>query len=66
MRKKNAGLGRGLDAIFLENSLENTTAGGENVITILKLSMEGTCRRTLSLLSGLPSWYSTSFSSRGS
>lgn len=39
MRKKNAGLGRGLDAIFLENSLENTTAGGENVITILKLSM---------------------------
>ena len=39
MRKKNAGLGRGLDAIFLENSLEKTTAGGENVITILKLSM---------------------------
>ena len=39
MRKKNAGLGRGLDAIFLENSLENTTAGGENIITILKLSM---------------------------
>lgn len=39
MRKKNAGLGRGLDAIFLENSLEKTTAGGENIITILKLSM---------------------------
>ena len=39
MRKKNSGLGRGLDAIFLENSLEKTTAGGENVITILKLSM---------------------------
>ena len=39
MRKKNSGLGCGLDAIFLENSLEKTTAGGENVITILKLSM---------------------------
>lgn len=39
MRKKNSGLGRGLDAIFLENSLEKTTAGGENIITILKLSM---------------------------
>ena len=39
MRKKNAGLGRGLDAIFLENSIEQTTAGGENVITILKTSM---------------------------
>ena len=39
MRKKNSGLGRGLDAIFLDNSLEETTAGGENVITILKLSM---------------------------
>ena len=38
MRKKNAGLGRGLDAIFLDNSLNETT-GGENVITILKLSM---------------------------
>ena len=39
MRKKNSGLGRGLDAIFLDNSLEETTAGGENIITILKLSM---------------------------
>ncbi len=39
MRKKNAGLGRGLDAIFLDNSLDETTAGGENIITILKLSM---------------------------
>ena len=39
MRKKNAGLGRGLDAIFLENSLEKTTDGGENIITILKTSM---------------------------
>ncbi len=38
MRKKNAGLGRGLDAIFLDNSLEETTSG-ENIITILKLSM---------------------------
>ena len=39
MRKKNSGLGRGLDAIFLENSLEKTTAGGENIITMLKLAM---------------------------
>ena len=39
MRKKNSGLGRGLDAIFLDNSLNETTAGGENIITILKLSM---------------------------
>lgn len=39
MRKKNSGLGRGLDAIFLDNSLDETTAGGENIITILKLSM---------------------------
>ena len=38
MRKKNSGLGRGLDAIFLDNSLEETTSG-ENIITILKLSM---------------------------
>ena len=39
MRKKNAGLGRGLDAIFLDNSLNDKTTGGENIITVLKLSM---------------------------
>ena len=39
MRKKNAGLGRGLDAIFLDNSLDDKAAGGENIITVLKLSM---------------------------
>lgn len=39
MRKKNSGLGRGLDAIFLDNSLEDKNKSGENVITMLKLSM---------------------------
>ena len=39
MAKKNSGLGRGLDAIFLDNSLSESRASGENVITILKLSM---------------------------
>ena len=39
MRKKNSGLGRGLDAIFLDNSLDESKLSGENVITILKLSM---------------------------
>ena len=39
MRKENAGLGRGLDAIFLDNSLNDKAAGGENIITVLKLSM---------------------------
>ena len=39
MAKKNSGLGRGLDAIFLDNSLLESRASGENVITILKLSM---------------------------
>ena len=39
MRKKNSGLGRGLDAIFLDNSLEDKQNSGENVITMLKLVM---------------------------
>lgn len=39
MRKKNSGLGRGLDAIFLDNSLDESKLSGENVITVLKLSM---------------------------
>ena len=38
-RKKNSGLGRGLDAIFLNNSLENTNASSENKITELPISM---------------------------
>ncbi len=38
-RKKNSGLGRGLDAIFLNNSLENTTQNPENKITRLSISM---------------------------
>ena len=38
-RKKNSGLGRGLDAIFLNNSLENTTQNTENKITELSISM---------------------------
>ena len=38
MRKKNSGLGRGLDAIFLDNSLDEKKSG-ENIITVLKLSM---------------------------
>lgn len=37
MAKKNSGLGRGLDAIFLDNSLEHQ--GGENEITLLNLSV---------------------------
>ncbi len=39
MRKKNSGLGRGLDAIFLDNSLDKGNERGENIITMLKLSM---------------------------
>jgi len=37
-RKKNSGLGRGLDAIFLENTLENS-GNNENQISKLKLSL---------------------------
>lgn len=39
MAKKNSGLGRGLDAIFLDNTLNEKRMSGENVITVLKLSM---------------------------
>ena len=39
MRKKNSGLGRGLDAIFLDNTLDDNKKSGENVITMLKLVM---------------------------
>jgi len=38
-KKKNSGLGRGLDAIFLENSLDEDKIVKENQITILKLSL---------------------------
>ena len=37
MAKKNSGLGRGLDAIFLDNSLDRS--GDENSITVLNLSL---------------------------
>lgn len=37
MAKKNSGLGRGLDAIFLDNALER--ASGENSITVVNLSL---------------------------
>ena len=37
MAKKHSGLGRGLDAIFLDNALER--ASGENSITVLNLSL---------------------------
>ena len=38
MAKKNSGLGRGLDAIFLDNSLAEKKSSGENIITVIKLS----------------------------
>jgi ParB family chromosome partitioning protein len=37
--KKNSGLGRGLDAIFLENTLEKEAENKENQISQLKLSL---------------------------
>lgn len=39
MAKKNAGLGRGLDAIFLENTLNDSDAEKENRISKLKISL---------------------------
>jgi ParB family chromosome partitioning protein len=38
MAKKNSGLGRGLDAIFLDNTLEKEESG-ENKISIVKIAM---------------------------
>ncbi len=38
MAKKNSGLGRGLDAIFLDNALEENEKHDENSITKLKIS----------------------------
>ena len=37
--KKNSGLGRGLDAIFLENTLEKEAESHENQINMLKISL---------------------------
>ena len=37
--KKNSGLGRGLDAIFLENTLEKELENNENRINLLKISL---------------------------
>ena len=39
MRKKNSGLGRGLDAIFLDNTLMENAADKENTISTLKISL---------------------------
>ena len=39
MAKKNSGLGRGLDAIFLDNSIEEQKEHGEDMISHLKLSL---------------------------
>ena len=38
-KKKNSGLGRGLDAIFLENTLDNVDEKGENQVSLLRLSL---------------------------
>ena len=39
MARKFNGLGRGLDAIFLDNSIEEDEIGGENKVSQIKLSM---------------------------
>ena len=39
MAKKNSGLGRGLDAIFLDNALDENTSHDENTISHLKISL---------------------------
>ena len=39
MAKKNSGLGRGLDAIFLDNSIADNNTGSEDRISSLKLSL---------------------------
>ena len=39
MARKNRGLGRGIDAIYLENALDNMGGTGENTITMLNLGM---------------------------
>ena len=37
--KKNSGLGRGLDAIFLENTIEKEVENKENQVSLLKISL---------------------------
>ena len=39
MAKKNSGLGRGLDAIFLDNALDENASHDENTISHLKISL---------------------------
>ena len=39
MSKRNSGLGRGLDAIFLDNALTESAAAKENAVTRIKLSL---------------------------
>ena len=39
MAKKNSGLGRGLNAIFLDNAIEEESKDRENVVSHLKLSL---------------------------
>ncbi|MBQ8688945.1 MAG: ParB/RepB/Spo0J family partition protein [Clostridia bacterium] len=38
-KKKNSGLGRGLDVIFLNNSIEENGEGKENQVTVLPISL---------------------------
>ena len=38
-KKKNSGLGRGLDAIFFDNTPQEDTKTGENKITVIRLSL---------------------------
>ncbi len=38
-KKKNSGLGRGLDAIFFENTIEDSSADKENIISLLPISL---------------------------
>ena len=39
MAKKNSGLGRGLDAIFLDNALAEDSSAKENQITLIRISL---------------------------
>ena len=39
MAKKNSGLGRGLDAIFLDNAINDKVRSGENTITVVSISL---------------------------
>lgn len=38
-RKKNSGLGRGLDAIFLDNSIDNAGKKSDNQVSLLKIAL---------------------------